>query len=120
MIKVAIAGYGNLGKGVECAVSKCDDMELVALFTRRDPDSVKTVTDVPVYTMDKAASMAEGTAVASLLKDHALFNLIISLMVFYLRFSNDVWVHIAEDGECSVNFHPAGWQGENFCISLQC
>ena len=59
MIKVAIAGYGNLGKGVECAVSKCDDMELVALFTRRDPDSVKTVTDVPVYTMDKAASMAE-------------------------------------------------------------
>ena len=59
MIKVAIAGYGNLGKGVECAVSKCDDMELVALFTRRDPDSVKTVTDVPVYTMDKAASMTE-------------------------------------------------------------
>ena len=59
MIKVAIAGYGNLGKGVECAVSKCDDMELVALFTRRDPDSVKTVTDVPVYTMDKAASMAD-------------------------------------------------------------
>ena len=59
MIKVAIAGYGNLGKGVECAVSKCDDMELVALFTRRNPDSVKTVTDVPVYTMDKAASMTE-------------------------------------------------------------
>ncbi|MBQ7961699.1 MAG: diaminopimelate dehydrogenase [Clostridia bacterium] len=57
MIKVAIAGYGNLGKGVECAVSKCSDMELVALFTRRNPDDVKPVSGVPVYSMEKAAEM---------------------------------------------------------------
>ena len=59
MIRIAIAGYGNLGRGVESAVSKCDDMELVALFTRRDPETVKPVTGVPVYSMDKACEMAD-------------------------------------------------------------
>ncbi len=48
-IRVAILGYGNLGKGVESAVSKNDDMVLSALFTRRSPESVKTHTGVPVY-----------------------------------------------------------------------
>ncbi len=51
-IKVGIFGYGNLGRGVECAVSNAEDMELVALFTRRDPKTVKTRTDVPVYSAD--------------------------------------------------------------------
>ena len=37
MIKVGILGYGNLGRGVEAAVTKSDDMELVAIYTRRDP-----------------------------------------------------------------------------------
>ena len=46
-IRVAIAGYGNLGRGVEWAVSQAPDMELVALFTRRDPSSVKTRTKSP-------------------------------------------------------------------------
>ena len=59
MIKVAIAGYGNLGRGVESAVSKCADMELVALFTRRNPADVKTVSDVPVYSMEKAQEMSD-------------------------------------------------------------
>ncbi len=52
-IRVAILGYGNLGKGVESAVSRTDDMELVALFTRRDASSVKTHTDVPVYNVSE-------------------------------------------------------------------
>lgn len=59
MIKIAIAGYGNLGKGVESAVAKCNDMELVALFTRRDPSAVKPKTDIPVYRMEDAANMAD-------------------------------------------------------------
>ncbi|MBR3868492.1 MAG: diaminopimelate dehydrogenase [Clostridia bacterium] len=59
MIRIAIAGYGNLGRGVESAVSKCEDMELVALFTRRAPETVKPVTEVPVYSMDKACEMAD-------------------------------------------------------------
>jgi len=39
-IKVGIAGYGNLGRGVECALSRCPDMELTGVFTRRPPDTV--------------------------------------------------------------------------------
>ena len=58
-IRVAIAGYGNLGRGVECALKSCEDMEAVALFTRRDPEAVKTRTGIPVYHMDKAAEMKD-------------------------------------------------------------
>ncbi|MBP3391257.1 MAG: diaminopimelate dehydrogenase [Clostridia bacterium] len=53
-IRIGIAGYGNLGRGVECAVQKNPDMELVALFTRRDPKSVYTKTNVPVYSVSQA------------------------------------------------------------------
>lgn len=40
-MKLGILGYGNLGKGVECAIEQNPDMELVAVFTRRDKDSLK-------------------------------------------------------------------------------
>ena len=40
-IRIGILGYGNLGRGVECAVRQNPDMELVAVFTRRDPKDVK-------------------------------------------------------------------------------
>lgn len=39
--RVGIYGYGNLGRGIECAVNAADDMELVAVFTRRDPSALK-------------------------------------------------------------------------------
>ena len=51
-IRVGIVGYGNLGRGVESAITKSEDMELVGVFTRRSPESVKTVTSLPVYTID--------------------------------------------------------------------
>lgn len=51
-IKIAIAGYGNLGKGVECAIKQNDDMELYGVFSRRDPKEVKTLTDTNVYHID--------------------------------------------------------------------
>ncbi len=41
MIRIGIYGYGNLARGVECAIKKNDDMELKAVFTRRDPSTVK-------------------------------------------------------------------------------
>ncbi|MCI8430306.1 MAG: diaminopimelate dehydrogenase [Lachnospiraceae bacterium] len=44
-IRIGIAGYGNLGRGVECAVRQNPDMELVAVFTRRDPKDVKVLTE---------------------------------------------------------------------------
>jgi len=48
MIKIGILGYGNLGKGTEIAVTNSKDMELVAIFTRRKPEDLKTITNVPV------------------------------------------------------------------------
>lgn len=43
-IKIGILGYGNLGRGIECAVNAADDMELVAVFSRRDAASVNVAT----------------------------------------------------------------------------
>ena len=43
--RIGIYGYGNLGRGVECAIKQNDDMELVAVFTRRDPASLTIATD---------------------------------------------------------------------------
>lgn len=51
-MRIAIYGYGNLGRGVECATKYHDDAELVAIFTRRAPESVKTVLGVPVYSAE--------------------------------------------------------------------
>ena len=48
-IRIAIAGYGNLGRGVECAVRQNPDMELYGIFSRRNPDSVNTLTGASVY-----------------------------------------------------------------------
>ena len=44
-VRIGIAGYGNLGKGVECAVKEANDMELVAVFTRRNPKNVTILTE---------------------------------------------------------------------------
>ena len=44
-MKLAILGYGNLGRGVEAAIKQNDDMELVAVFTRRDPKTVNILTE---------------------------------------------------------------------------
>lgn len=60
MIRIGIAGYGNLGRGVEAAVKNSDDMELVAVFTRRDPESVKIRTEgAGVYGFDKIADFKD-------------------------------------------------------------
>lgn len=54
-IRIGILGYGNLGRGVECAVAANEDMELVAVFTRRDPSALKIATaGVPVVSVNEA------------------------------------------------------------------
>ena len=54
-IKIGIAGYGNLGRGVECAIKQNPDMELAAVFTRRNPESVQILTEgVPVCRIEDA------------------------------------------------------------------
>ena len=51
-IRVAIVGYGNLGKGVESQLNKNPDMELVCIFTRRDPSTLKIQSNVPIINVD--------------------------------------------------------------------
>ena len=51
-MKAAILGYGNLAKGIESAILQAPDIELLAVFSRRDLASVSTVTKVPVYHVD--------------------------------------------------------------------
>ena len=51
-MKIAIYGYGNIGRGVECAVRQNADMTLTGIFTRRVPSTVHTLTGAPVYPAD--------------------------------------------------------------------
>ncbi len=60
MIRIGILGYGNLGRGVENAIRQNDDMELVAVFTRRNPADLKIATKTAkVYSVDDAEKMAD-------------------------------------------------------------
>ena len=60
MIRIGIFGYGNLGRGVECAIKQNPDMELVCVFTRRDPEAVKILTDgVAVLRADEVEKMVD-------------------------------------------------------------
>ena len=51
-MRLGIYGYGNLGRGVECAALQNPDMELVRVFTRRNPAQVTTLTGVPVVSAE--------------------------------------------------------------------
>ena len=60
MTRVGILGYGNLGRGIESAIRQNKDMELVCVFTRRDPASVKIATEgVKVLNVSEAESMKD-------------------------------------------------------------
>lgn len=59
-MKIGIMGYGNLGRGIECAIKQNPDMELAAVFSRRDPSTVKILTEgVKVYPVDDAVKMKD-------------------------------------------------------------
>ncbi len=58
-IRIGIAGYGNLGRGVECAVRQNPDMELYGIFTRRNPAEVKTLTGAKTFSLDDILSHKE-------------------------------------------------------------
>ena len=48
-MRIGIYGYGNLGRGVECAAKQNPDVQLIGVFTRRAPETVQTLTGIPVY-----------------------------------------------------------------------
>lgn len=52
-MRIGIYGYGNLGRGVECAIKHHSDASLVGVFTRRSPESVKTVSGAAVYSAER-------------------------------------------------------------------
>ena len=59
-MKIGIMGYGNLGKGIECAIKQNPDMELAAVFSRRNPETVKILTEgVKVYPAEDALKMKD-------------------------------------------------------------
>ena len=59
-MKIGIMGYGNLGKGIECAIRQNPDMELAAVFSRRNPETVKILTEgVKVYPAEDALKMKD-------------------------------------------------------------
>lgn len=59
-MRIGILGYGNLGIGIECAIKQNDDMELKAVFTRRNPEDVKILTEgVSVYSVNDIEKMKE-------------------------------------------------------------
>ena len=59
-IRIGIMGYGNLGRGIECAIKHNPDLELVAVFTRRAPETVKILTETAkVCRVDEAESMKD-------------------------------------------------------------
>ncbi len=59
-IRIGIMGYGNLGRGIECAVKKNSDLELVAVFSRRNPETVKILTETAkVYSADEVMNFTD-------------------------------------------------------------
>ena len=58
-MRIGIYGYGNLGRGVEAAAKYNSDVELVGVFTRRDPKTVKTVTGIPAYSAESICDFAD-------------------------------------------------------------
>lgn len=60
IMRIGILGYGNLGRGIECAIRQNDDMELKAVFTRRKPEDVKILTEgVSVYSVNDIENMKD-------------------------------------------------------------
>ena len=60
-MKIAIYGYGNLGRGVDVALKYNPDMELVGIFTRRGPEGVKSVSGAPVYSASDILNFKDKT-----------------------------------------------------------
>lgn len=59
-IRIGIAGYGNLGRGVQSAIAKNPDMELVGVYTRRDPGTLDLAQPAPRFAMDELEQHAGG------------------------------------------------------------
>ncbi len=128
-IRIGIFGYGNLGRGVECAVKQNDDMELVAVFTRRAPESVKTVSGVPVYHADELQNMTDKIDVLMLCGGSAtdlpkqtpeyakLYNVVDSFDTHAKIPEHFANVNTAAEGAGKVALISAGWDPGMFSLN---
>ena len=81
-MKIAIYGYGNLGRGVELSVGQNPDVQLVGIFTRRPTESVKALTDVGVYPAEKIIENAKTS-------DQLVYQLFDEYQRFELKMQSD-------------------------------
>ena len=79
-IKIGIMGYGNLGRGIECAIKQNPDLELVDVFSRRNPKTIKILTDTAgVYSADDVLNKnVVGLHKSSILLDDPYGNIILA------------------------------------------
>ncbi len=102
-IQAAVMGYGNLGRGVECALAQNDDMELAGIFTRRDPATIRPVFDSSrVFHADQAIAMKKGIDVMILCGGSAT-----DLMTQSVQFAADFHVVDSFDTHARIPEHVA-------------
>lgn len=128
-MRLGLFGYGNIGRGVEAAVTQNPDIELVAVFTRRDPASVKTRTGVPVYSASDVAKFKDDIDVMIIAGGSATDLPVLTpelAKIFNVVDSFDTHARIPEhfanvDRSASENGHVAvisgGWDPGMFSIS---
>ncbi len=130
MTRIAILGYGNLGKGVEQAILRNEDQQLVAVFTRRAPETISLKTaGVPVLPLEKAVQMQDQIDVLVLCGGSAtdlpvqtkqfaaLFNVVDSFDTH-----KNIPLHFAEADEASkkgqrVSVISCGWDPGMFSVA---
>ena len=117
MIRIGIVGYGNLAKGAECSIMQNEDMELTAVFTRRDPASITLQTPhVGVYHMDDLPQWKDKIDVLLLCGGSAT-----DLPALTPRLANDFNVvdsfdNHGEIGNHFANVHPAAEQSGHIAM----
>lgn len=128
--RIGIAGYGNLGKGVELAVKAAPDMELAAVFTRRDPEGLKIAsTGVPVVSFNEVEDWKEKIDVMILCGGSAtdlpeqtpklaeLFNVVDSFDTHAKIPEHFDRVHEAASGAGTVGVISCGWDPGMFSLA---
>ncbi len=93
--RIGILGYGNLGRGVECAIRQNKDMELAAVFTRRQPADVSILTE---------------TAAVANVKDIPDWKDKIDVMILCGGRAQPCWYHFGRLGPGDVFPQPPVWQ----------
>lgn len=128
--RIGILGYGNLGKGVELAARQNDDIDLVAIFSRRDPSSITPLTaGVPVYSVNDIASHAQdidvlvlGGGSATDLPEQTpeyakLFNVVDSFDTHANIPQHFAAVDAAARAACKVGIISVGWDPGMFSVA---